>query len=364
LALSMLLSLIRFRLTQNIISTVFVLYGGAVLLIGLAGLIWLFSGHPAYTNLAFSGGSWGITFGSSGNFTIFGFVILALLGIEVPLNMGVEITNMRAITRYLLWGSIVVMLAYLIGTFGVMMAVPLKDQGNTTAIAEAVQNGFGPAGKVLAAIFDVIIIGVFLFNASVFNYSFGRLLFVSGLDRRLPAAMSKVNANRVPWVAVVVQTIIASVFTAAIYIIGPLVVSGVAPGNLSNLMYYIILAATTLIWILSIAILFVDVIIIRFKYHETFARIQLAPDWVFYLCLVLGLIGSAVGFYATLTAPWVPSLIDTTHWDIWIVTIAGVSLLIGIATYFIGQATIKKDVTDDEIIAKVIGGKKQVLDSH
>ena len=43
--------------------------------------------------------------------SLYGFVILALLGIEVPLNMGVEIVHMKAITRYLLWGSVVVMVA-------------------------------------------------------------------------------------------------------------------------------------------------------------------------------------------------------------------------------------------------------------
>ena len=43
------------------------------------------------------------------NATFYGLVILALLGIEVPLNMGVEIKDRRAITSYLFWGSIVVM---------------------------------------------------------------------------------------------------------------------------------------------------------------------------------------------------------------------------------------------------------------
>jgi hypothetical protein len=31
--------------------------------------------------------------------------------------------------------------------------------------------------------------GFFIFNTAVYNYSFGRLLFVSGLDRRMPAIM-------------------------------------------------------------------------------------------------------------------------------------------------------------------------------
>lgn len=348
LGLSLVLSLIRFRVTQNIISTVFVAYGAGILLIGIAALIWLFTGHKPTSDL---GGTWGISFGSNGNFTIFGFVILALLGIEVPLNMGVEINDVRSITRYLLWGSIVVMAAYLIATFGVMMVVPLKDQASTTALAEAIQIGFGPAGTALAVIFDLIIIGAFLFNASVFNYSFGRLLFISGLDRRLPAVMSKVNSQKVPWVAVVVQTIIAGVFAAGIFIVAPLLPTGIKSADLANIMYYVILAGTNLIWTLSMCILFVDVIIIRRKYHETFASIRLAPDWVFYLCAAFGLIASGVGFYATVTAPWI-ALIDVVRWDAWVIGIALVSLVIGVIVYFIGQAT-AKNASDEELIAEI-----------
>src|SRR6266487_6529185 len=40
-ALSFLLSVLRFRVTQNFVNIVFVAYGGAILLIGLAGVLWL-----------------------------------------------------------------------------------------------------------------------------------------------------------------------------------------------------------------------------------------------------------------------------------------------------------------------------------
>ncbi len=142
-----------------------------------------------------------------------------------------------------------------------MAVVPVKDQPNPTALAEAIQMAFGPAGTVLAAIFDIIMIGVFIFNASVFNFSFGRLLFISGLDRRLPTFMSKVNQNKVPWVAVTVQTVIAGLFVIAIFLIGPLFAQN--KGNLATLMYYIILAAVTIIWTISMIILFIDIVIIR-----------------------------------------------------------------------------------------------------
>jgi len=350
LALSLALSVIRFRVTQNIVSTVFVAYSFGIVLILIATVLWLTSGHAPDPHVETS---WTITFGDKGNFALFGFVVTALLGIEVPLNMGVEITNTRAITRYLLWGSLVVMVAYLVATFGVMMVIPVKDQAAPIAITQVVQAGFGPAGTAFAVIFDLIIIGAFLFNASVYNYSFGRLLFVSGLDRRLPAVMSRVNANKVPWVAVVVQTAISAIFTVAIFIIGPLFPTGLKPADLSTLMYYIILAAITMIWTLSMCILFVDVIFIRYKYKESFARIQLAPTWVFYLCAVLGLIASAVAFYATVSAPWVP-LIDEGQWFPWVVGISVLSLLIGVGVYFIGEATPRRKPVDEESLIEAV----------
>src|SRR5713101_3407319 len=120
IAFSFVLSILRFRVTQNFVNIIFVAYGGAILLIGLAGVLWLLTGHHANTDLSFRTGSWGL---NRGNFTFYGLVILALLGVEVPLNMGVEINDVRAITRYLFWGSAVVIVAYLILTFVILMSV-------------------------------------------------------------------------------------------------------------------------------------------------------------------------------------------------------------------------------------------------
>src|SRR5215470_8113354 len=157
IAFSLVLSVLRFRVTQNFVNVVFLAYGGAILLIGLAGVLWLAGGHAPQAD--FSAHSWAL---NKANFTFFGLVVLALLGIEVPLNMGVEINNMRSITRYLLWGSVVVMVAYLIATFGVELAVPVAAQPNPSAIALAVQQGFGGAGRVLGIIVNLVIIGFFI----------------------------------------------------------------------------------------------------------------------------------------------------------------------------------------------------------
>lgn len=351
IAFSYWLSILRFRATQNLVNTVFIAYGAGILLVAIAGLISIFGGHAAPVD--YSAQNWAPGWG---NATFYGLVILALLGIEVPLNMGVEVRNVRSITRYLLWGSVVVMLAYLLVNFGVMTAVPLKDQGNTTAIIEAVTAGFGSGvGTVLGIVVTLILIGFFLFNTAVYNYSFGRLLFVSGLDRRLPSAMSKVNQNRVPWVAVLVQSIISAIFTLATFIIAPLATKALTPVQLSSALYFVLQAAVTVIWCVSMVVLFVDVIIIRHRYSETFARVRLAPTWVFYLCAVIGSIASGVGVYVTFTSPWTTYLTEN-QWVLWIGGFALISLVAGAVFYYLGRAAVKGEVSDEELIAQVTGG--------
>src|SRR6266705_5293378 len=55
-AISYGLSIVRFRAAQNLVNIVFISYGAAIVLIGLAGVLWLVTGHAANTNLAFSSG--------------------------------------------------------------------------------------------------------------------------------------------------------------------------------------------------------------------------------------------------------------------------------------------------------------------
>ncbi len=118
-----------------------------------------------------------------------------------------------------------------------------------------------------------------------------------------------------------------------------------------------IIQILTVIWCISMVILFVDVVIIRFRFHEAFTRARLAPDWVFYLCSTFGLIASAVGVIVIFISPWIAGLMTTTQWDLWIGGIAVLSLLVGAVVFFIGQATIKTNVSDEEIIAQVTGDK-------
>jgi hypothetical protein len=164
-----------------------------------------------------------------------------------------------------------------------------------------------------------------------------------------------VNANRVPWLAVLVQSIIAGVIAFTIYVVLPMIITSIKPEDLATIVYYILNGALTVMWAISMVFLFIDVIVIRFKYRNAFAQVRLAPDWVFYLCSVLGLLANAVAFYVTFTAPWIPALIDEGPWVSWIIALCVLSLLAGVAVYFIGHTIVKTDVNDEQVKREALG---------
>src|SRR2546427_2428055 len=203
------MSMLRLRMTQSYANWAVVFYGAAIFVIGLAGILYLTGSGKSATGGWGTASNWSI---HSGQWTWFGFVILALLGIEVPLNMGVEIVHMKAIKKYLFWGSLVVMVAYLWATLGNMVTVPLKDNNSTTGILSAVQHGFW-GQHWFAVVVGLVVMWFFISNTVVYNYSFSRLLFVSGLERRMPAAVGRVHEKtKEPVNAVLVQTVLASIF--------------------------------------------------------------------------------------------------------------------------------------------------------
>ncbi|MFG6191560.1 hypothetical protein [Nonomuraea sp. JJY05] len=226
--------------------------------------------------------------------------MLALLGVEVPLNMKVEIRQERAVTRYLLWGSLAVMVAYLIATWAVMVSVPAGEAANITAVAEAVGTGRGDwAGGLVA-----LVLSAMSFIITVVYDSFARLIFVSGLDRRLPKAVSHVNAQKVPDVAVWIQTVLAGVFTVAALVVVPF--ASATPADAQTEVYNVLQAAVTVIWCLSIVVLFVDVLIILPRYRDQFEARRLASPAVFWAASVMGALASLVGVVGTLSGSWTP----------------------------------------------------------
>ena len=116
----------------------------------------------------------------------------------------------------------------------------------------------------------------------------------------------------------------------------------------------ILLAAAAIVWSMSMIFLFLDVAAIRRKFQAVFARTRLAPDWVFTLCSIVGIIANGAGIVFIFTYPWVDSkIISTGQWDALIVGITIIALIVAVAVFFIGKQTIRKGISDEELIAEV-----------
>src|SRR5437764_886107 len=323
---SALMSSLRRPMRKSCANVAVLFYGAGIFVIGLAGVLWLIGAGHSATGGWGTASNWSI---HSGQWTWFGFVILALLGIEVPLNMGVEIVNIRSIKKYLFWGSIVVMFAYLWTTLGTMLALPAaKSVGATTDILAAVQRGFwGSHG--FAVVIALVLIWFFVANTIVYNYSFSRLLFVSGLEQRMPHQLGRVNERKVPVYAIVTQTVLSSIFVVAIF--NPWVAS-----DNNQKAYWLFQAAVTVIWCISMVLLFADIFLVKRAFPAKFDEVRTTHPYLLYASGVIGMLASAFGAYVVFRSPWT-SLFTVGHWRIWPAVLCGVSIAAAVRRYAISE---------------------------
>jgi amino acid transporter len=344
------MSLLRMRLTQNYVNVQFFAYGAAIFLIGLAGVVWLLKGNPSATDFGtgwdpLSGDS--LFLGLPANLTFFSFAILALLGIETPLNMGVEVAGgEKAIKTYLFWGCIIVMAAYLWTTWGSMVAVPIGEGNGFTTGAQGVGLAMGEGLGIVVA---VILMWVFVTATVVYNYAFARLLFVSGLEKRLPHQFGRVNKNKVPANAVLLQTVIGTFITILIFFILPKGEGGGGPA-FAYKPFWGLYAGLTIIWCISTALLFLDIFFAKRANPERFEEARrISVGWL-YVC---GAVGFAINIVAVLfifTGSWYPpGFPELSEWNTWMVGVTVISIVVGLAVWFISQAA-RKGKTDEQLI--------------
>jgi signal transduction histidine kinase len=321
-------SILPLRRILKIARWVILLYGIGIFIVGMAGVIWLLSGHSPQVSLTRG------TLGFGGqNIVLYGVIVLALLGVEVPLNMGAETKQPNAATLFLRWGPLLVLLAYLLGTFGVMVVVPPGSAGLEVSTLIAVKAVFGLPASILLG---VIFMSFFFIATIVYNVTFARILFVSALDHRLPPRLARVNRHAVPYLSTSVQIVIIALISFFTYFISPLLYN-VNATNLTSDIYNVSQATTTVIWCISMVILFLDLPVLLFRFRKLFAKKVeqlIAPTWVLYLCAVIGGAASLLGIWTTLTQSWNSALISNSNW----LQFVGISTLLCLAFGLIGSA--------------------------
>ncbi len=116
--------------------------------------------------------------------------------------------------------------------------------------------------------------------------------------------------------------------------------------------YDVLQAAVTVIWCVSMVVLFIDVLIILRRYAAQFEARRLANPAVFWVCSVIGALASLIGIVSTLSGSWTPLIsndagtvsvlsakISYGMWFWWVGGIAVASMVVGALLYLLGRRT-------------------------
>ena len=327
LTICCIITLQPFRTVQNMANVMFGIILLAVIIVGVAGVAWFVGKHPSATSFSHPS-DWWLT---PTNFVVFGATTQAYLGIEVPMNMGGEILGRKVITRHLLWGTMIVIAAYLVTTFTLLAIQGKAATGTLFSVVTVVDMGLN---KFFGDITAICVIGFFLMAPVVYNYSYARLLLVGGIDKRLPVTVGRLNKHRIPANAIVFQTVVAIVLAAGVYLVVPLFTQLGNPADLTNEVYNVMLAASTLVWAISTAFLFINLVKFYLMDRHAFRKQRIFPMPVLWISIVFGVVACALSIIDTLYFSWVPQQIDNGHW--WYI-IGGLTLVCVIIAAFGGM---------------------------
>nr|BBH92868.1 amino acid transporter [Thermogemmatispora argillosa] len=312
IAVTSALAIQRYSAVQKLVNLVAGLTLVAVMLLGLAGLVWLLRGHPSATSFSHLS-DWSIRFDkNSGNLYLFGLITLAYLGTEVPLNMGGEVARLRAITRHLFWGALLVIVGYGIATFALLVIAGPQNGAAPFALVHVVDLALG---KFMGNVVAFCLMSFFIMAMVVYNYAYARLLMVAGIDQRLPVKVARLNRQRVPANAIIFQAAVATVVTAFVFLLAPYTVQVTTPANLSTEVYNVMLASSTLVWAFSAGFLFFNLIRLHGMRHPLLRERRIVPAPLLWGSVLCGSVACFLAIIGTLFYSWT-NLISNTQWFI------------------------------------------------
>ena len=317
---------IPLRILKHFLMLAVILYLAVFALIAIAGVCWLLGRHPSA--VAFNTGSqWQL---NGNNFALYGLIILALLGVDIPIFLGGEVRggtkSIRRASNYVWWGTAICFIAYICGTFGIMVIVPPALSGNDSASILAIQAVFGPATGTIA---DVVLVLSHLSITVAYILVFSRILLITASDRHLPVALTRINRHGVPTRSIMTQSIIVAIVALLSFIIIPsLFGSLIRPQDLAYDIYNILQAGTSVIWSFSTAVLFIFVLMLIRRKDEQF-KVSL-QQCVFLIGLAfVGVAASMVSIWATISSSWVPTLIPSDRWALLVCSVIILTFAIG-----------------------------------
>lgn len=154
--------------------------------------------------------------GNLNQLTFFSQMCFALAGLELVSFFGGEIENPRRnLTLGLFFATVIILSIYLVGTLGVLLAVPQKNITLLNGLLLPLQQ-MGHHFKLdgLLTICAILIAIGGLGSTMAWFAGAARVPYLVGLDSYLPRAFSKLHSKfQTPYIAIIVQTVFATFFT-------------------------------------------------------------------------------------------------------------------------------------------------------
>ena len=179
-------------------------------------------------------------------------IAFAFAGLELSSTMGEETANpKRDLPRAILIAAPLIAVVYVLGTLSVLWLVPNGDLNIVSGFLQGIEKGsaslspalvwVAPLAAALYTISNVATVGAWLSGPA-------RVAFVIGLDRYFPPAFGKVHPTwRTPYVAILVQAVLATVF---------LLVSQLGKGSTVEHAYLVLLDTQLLVYFIPYLYLF------------------------------------------------------------------------------------------------------------
>jgi amino acid transporter len=329
------LALAKLAANQRIMNVTFIVYCVLTLTIFVCGVIYA-AGHGSAT--PFSAHDALIPDFAGAGF-LYGTVLLYLVGVETPFNMGAEFLSVkRSAVKMIGWGSLALILIYLLSTLGTMLVLP-GDQINavTGVIGNLGVSGFPGLMEVAAVVMAVI----FFVAMTTYQVAYSRLIFVSGLERHLPRIFTHLNPRtRNPVTAILIQGVLSSLLVVGLY----------SQSSMANVTIYL-QGGLSVVWLLSGFFFFIPLLIARKKYADRYAsedfwRIPGGMPAV-YTVAAIGMVATCAGVYYSFAAPWIK--VPTATWMAWVGGIAVGMFILGAIVYFFGRRSAAKVSKEDAL---------------
>lgn len=330
------LALAKLAANQRIMNVVFVVYGALTAVIFVAGVVYAirngsatpFSVHDAVVP-DFAGAGF-----------LYGTVLLYLLGVETPYNMGAEFLSVRKSgPKMVVWGSAALVVIYLLTTLGTMMVLP-SDQIDPVTGVIGMLGTAAPSGVMEVA--AVVLAGIVFVALMTYQVTYSRLIFVSGLERHLPRIFTHLNPRtRNPVTAVLIQGVLSSLILVGLY----------SQSSMANVTIFLQGGLST-VWLISGFFFLFPVVIARRKYadryeNERFWRIPggMVGVWI---AVIVGTLGTIGGIYYSFAKSWIQDVPDST-WMAWTGSISLGMFALGLVVYFFGRRSAAKVSQEDAL---------------